>query len=87
METGRTDPAGGMNTGRFPNSVHGSGSEMKKRKTPIVAKVHDRHNNFTKYGFPSTYQEKNNNAIKNTAMYDPDRNMENENLVNKTNHL
>lgn len=52
-----------------------------------MAKVHDRHSNFTKYGFPSTYQEKNDNAIKNTAMYDPDRNMENENLVNKTNHL
>jgi hypothetical protein len=52
-----------------------------------MAKVHDRHNNFTKYGFPSNYQEKNDNCIKNTAMFDPDRNMENENLVSKTNHL
>ena len=85
QDTGRSEIGGG--TARFPNSVIDGDSQIKTRKSPVMSKVHDRHENFTKYGFPSTYEGKNNNAIKNTAMLDPDRNMENENLVNKTNHL
>lgn len=85
LDTGRSENGGG--TARFPTSVIDGDSQIRTRKSPVKSKVRDRHDNFTEHGFPSTYTRKNNNAIKNTAMFDPDRNMENENLVNKTNHL
>jgi hypothetical protein len=61
--------------------------EHKRRLKDTRARVLDRQINLTKYGFPSTNEEKNNNAIKNTVMHDNDPEIENEILVNKTNHV
>ena len=57
------------------------------RKQNIKSKVADRHQNFTKLGFPSTYQDANKNCIKNTVMDDVDPHIENNELVKKTNHV
>ena len=53
----------------------------------VKPRVLDRHINLTKYGFPSTREERNNNAIINSVMKDADPEIENENLVQKTNHM
>ena len=61
--------------------------EHKKRLKETRARVMDRQHHLTKYGFPSTNEEKNNNAIRNSVMRDDDPEIENERLVSKTNHV
>jgi hypothetical protein len=62
-------------------------STNPKKGQQIKPKVADRHSNFTKLGFPSTYQDANKNCIKNTVMDDADPHIENNELVKKTNHV
>ena len=61
--------------------------DHQKRMKDMRPRVTDRQQNLTKYGFPSTNEEKNNNAIRNTVMKDNNPEMENENLVTKENHV